>query len=96
MITGSELRPVYEPRRGRALAPLAGPHTYGVLWSTTGVTFVYDGVVVGSANVTLTGPMYLAHGELLGFARRSSASPWTCATCGCGSDDWKGLESKLR
>jgi hypothetical protein len=34
-------------------------HTYGVLWSTTGVIFVNDGMVVGSEVVPLTGPMSL-------------------------------------
>jgi hypothetical protein len=36
-----------------------GTHTYGVLWSTTGVTFVYDGAVVGSLTESMTSPMYL-------------------------------------
>ena len=36
-----------------------GTHTYGVLWSTTGVTFVYDGVVVGTETASLSGPMFL-------------------------------------
>ena len=36
-----------------------GTHTYGVLWTTTRVTFVYDGVVVGSERASLKGPMYL-------------------------------------
>jgi hypothetical protein len=44
---------------GALLGPLGGPHTFGVLWSTTGVTFVYDGAIVGNAAVSLTGPMYL-------------------------------------
>ena len=30
-----------------------------MLWTTTGVTFVYDGVVVGTETAALTGPMYL-------------------------------------
>jgi hypothetical protein len=37
-----------------------------VLWSITGVTFVYDGVVVGSANIVLTDPMYLLMENRLG------------------------------
>jgi hypothetical protein len=36
-----------------------GTHTFGVLWTTTGVTFVYDGSVVGSESVSLTSPMFL-------------------------------------
>lgn len=36
-----------------------GTHTFGVLWTTTQVTFVYDGVVVGYESVSLRGPMYL-------------------------------------
>jgi hypothetical protein len=38
---------------------LAGTHTYGVLWTTTGFTFLYDGAVVGTVNVPLTSPQYL-------------------------------------
>ncbi|MGA2304628.1 MAG: hypothetical protein ABSH29_10550, partial [Acidimicrobiales bacterium] len=38
---------------------LSGTHTYGVLWTTTGFTFLYDGAVVGTVNVALTSPMYL-------------------------------------
>lgn len=45
----------------------AGPHVFGLLWTTSGVTFVFDGNVVGSisepsapsANGSLSGPMYL-------------------------------------
>ena len=44
----------------------AGTHTYGVLWTTTGVTFVYDGVVVGSETAVLSGPMYLVMENSLG------------------------------
>jgi hypothetical protein len=44
----------------------AGTHTYGVLWSTTGVTFVYNGVVVGSETAALSGPMYLVMENSLG------------------------------
>lgn len=44
----------------------AGTHTYGVLWSITGVTFVYDGVVVGSETAALSGPMYLVMENSLG------------------------------
>ena len=43
-----------------------GTHTYGVLWTTTGVTFVYDGQVVGSLNASLPGPMYLVMENSLG------------------------------
>ena len=83
-ITGSSPSNLTNPGGAGALAaPLAGPHTFGVLWSTTGVTFVYDGVIVGSANITLTGPMYLLMENSLG-APAPSALPWTCATCGYG------------
>jgi hypothetical protein len=38
----------------------AGTHTYGVLWSTTGLTFFYDGAQVGpTITLSLTSPMYL-------------------------------------
>ncbi len=36
-----------------------GTHTFGLLWTTKGVTFYYDGVKVGSETASLTGPMYL-------------------------------------
>ena len=66
-ITGSSPSNLTNPGGAGALAaPFAGPHTFGVLWSTTGVTFVYDGVVVGSANIVLTGPMYLLMENSLG------------------------------
>ncbi len=66
-ITGSSSSNLTNPGGAGALAsPLGGPHTFGVLWSTTGVTFVYDGVVVGSATITLTGPMYLLMENSLG------------------------------
>ncbi len=44
----------------------AGTHTYGVLWTTTGVTFVYDGVIVGSETAALSGPMYLVMENAMG------------------------------
>ncbi len=44
----------------------AGTHTYGVLWTTTGVTFVYDGQVVGTLSASLSGPMYLVMENSLG------------------------------
>jgi hypothetical protein len=38
----------------------AGTHTYGVLWTTSGLTFFYDGAQVGpTINLSLTSPMYL-------------------------------------
>jgi hypothetical protein len=38
----------------------AGTRTYGVLWTTTGLTFYYGGAQVGpTINVSLTSPMYL-------------------------------------
>ncbi len=51
---------------GRIGGTTAGTHTYGVLWTTTGVTFVYDGVVVGSETAVLSGPMYLVMENSLG------------------------------
>jgi hypothetical protein len=66
-ITGSSPDNLTNPGgAGALLGPLGGPHTFGVLWSTTGVTFVYDGVVVGSATISLTGPMYLVMENSLG------------------------------
>ena len=44
----------------------SGTHTYGVLWTTTGATFVYDGVVVGSETAALPGPMYLVMENAIG------------------------------
>jgi hypothetical protein len=34
-----------------------GTHTFGVLWTTTSVTFVYDGAVVGTIDQALDSPM---------------------------------------
>jgi Glycosyl hydrolases family 16 len=66
-ITGSSPDNLTNPGgAGALLGPLGGSHTFGVLWSTTGVTFVYDGVVVGSATIALTGPMYLVMENSLG------------------------------
>jgi hypothetical protein len=45
--------------QGASANSSAGTHTYGVLWTTTGFTFVYDGAVVGTATESLTSPMYL-------------------------------------
>jgi ribosomal protein L24E len=45
--------------QGATVNNLSGTHTYGVLWTTTGFTFLYDGAVVGTVNVALTSPMYL-------------------------------------
>ncbi len=62
----------YGPSSGQVSNPggvggtAPGTHTYGVLWSTTGVTFVYDGVVVGSETASLSGPMYLVMENSLG------------------------------
>jgi beta-glucanase (GH16 family) len=44
---------------GSAVNDSAGTHTFGVLWTTTSITFVYDGNVVGSLSESLTSPMYL-------------------------------------
>jgi hypothetical protein len=44
---------------GATVNDLSGTHTYGVLWTTTGFTFLYDGAVVGTVNVALTSPEYL-------------------------------------
>jgi hypothetical protein len=66
-ITGPSPHDLTNPgAAGSLAAPLAGPHTFGVLWSITGVTFVYDGIVVGSATIPLTGPMYLLMENSLG------------------------------
>jgi hypothetical protein len=45
--------------QGATVNDLSGTHTYGVLWTTTGFTFLYDGVDVGTVNESLTSPMYL-------------------------------------
>ncbi len=45
--------------QGATVNDLSGTHTYGVLWTTTGVTFVYDGADVGSLTEAMTSPMYL-------------------------------------
>jgi hypothetical protein len=45
--------------QGGAANDLSGTHTYGVLWTTSGFTYIYDGAVVGTINVSLTSPMYL-------------------------------------
>ena len=36
-----------------------GTHTFGVMWTTTSVTFVYDGKVVGTENESLDSPMFI-------------------------------------
>jgi hypothetical protein len=43
-----------------------GVHTYGALWTTTSVTFVYDGVVVGTLDDSLTSPMHLVMENSIG------------------------------
>ncbi len=73
---------------GGVLGTTAGTHTYGVLWSTTGVTFAYDGVVVGSETASLSGPMYLVMENSMGSPSVLNATMTacvTCVTCGCGS-----------
>ena len=45
--------------QGNTVNDLSGTHTYGVLWTTTGVTFVYDGADVGSLTESMTSPMFL-------------------------------------
>jgi hypothetical protein len=45
--------------QGATVNNLSGTHTYGVLWTTTGFTFFYDGANVGTVNVALTSPEYL-------------------------------------
>ena len=44
---------------GAGVNDAAGTHTYGVLWTTTSITFVYDGTVVGTIAESLTSPEYL-------------------------------------
>jgi hypothetical protein len=36
-----------------------GTHTFGVLWTTISITFVYDGKVVGTENQSLDSPMLI-------------------------------------
>jgi hypothetical protein len=45
--------------QGGSVNQLSGTHTYAVLWTTTGFTFLYDGAVVGTLSEALTSPMYL-------------------------------------
>jgi Glycosyl hydrolase family 26/Glycosyl hydrolases family 16 len=45
--------------QGGAANDIPGTHTYGVLWTTNSFTYIYDGAVVGTVNVSLTSPMYL-------------------------------------
>jgi beta-glucanase (GH16 family) len=45
--------------QGASVNSLSGTHTYAVLWTTTGFTFLYDGAVVGTETEALTSPMYL-------------------------------------
>jgi hypothetical protein len=45
--------------QGATVNNLSGTHTYAVLWTTTGFTFLYDGSVVGTESEALTSPMYL-------------------------------------
>jgi hypothetical protein len=54
-----------------------GTHTYGVLWTTTGVTFLYDGAVVGTANEAMTSPMYLVMENSYGGSGDPTALPST-------------------
>jgi hypothetical protein len=51
---------------GAAVNSTPGAHTYGILWTTTGVTFIYDGVVEGTLTESLTSPMYLVMENSLG------------------------------
>jgi beta-glucanase (GH16 family) len=51
---------------GQPVNSTPGIHTYGVLWTTTGITFVYDGAVVGTLNDSLTSPMHLVMENSIG------------------------------
>jgi hypothetical protein len=55
--------------QGGAANSSPGTHTYGVLWTTTGVTFVYDGAVVGTLTEALTQPMFLVMENSLGVSQ---------------------------
>ena len=44
---------------GQEVNTSGGTHTFGVLWTTTSVTFVYDGVDVGTIDEALDSPMYI-------------------------------------
>jgi hypothetical protein len=52
----------------------AGTHTFGVLWTTSAITFVYDGAVVGSVSVSLTSPMYLIMENSLSYSGANAPS----------------------
>jgi hypothetical protein len=45
--------------QGASVNTSPGEHTYAVLWTTTSLTFVYDGVNVGTLYEALDDPMYL-------------------------------------
>jgi hypothetical protein len=51
---------------GQPVNSSPGWHTYGVLWTTTSITFVYDGVAVGTLDQSLTSPMHLVMENSIG------------------------------
>ena len=51
---------------GAAVNSTPGTHTYGILWTTTGVTFIYDGQQEQTLNESLTSPEYLLMENSLG------------------------------
>jgi beta-glucanase (GH16 family) len=60
--------------RGGVGGTTAGTHTFGVLWTTVDITFVYDGSVVGSIPVSLTSPMYLIMENSLSYSGANAPS----------------------
>jgi hypothetical protein len=44
---------------GQVVPTTGGTHTFGVLWTTTSETFVYDGAVVGTIDQALDSPMFI-------------------------------------
>jgi len=62
-----------------------GTHTFGVLWTTTGVTFVYDGAVVGTETALLSGAMFIVIKNSMG-GPLLSRPPRSSVTCVSGTD----------
>jgi len=51
---------------GGVVSSVPGTHTFGVMWTTTSVTFVYDGAVVGTENESLDSPMFIVMENSIG------------------------------
>jgi beta-glucanase (GH16 family) len=62
---------------GGVVSPSPGTHTFGVLWTTTSVTFVYDGADVGTINESLDSPMYIIMENSIGSYGGPTVTPAT-------------------